>query len=276
MIEIKFEDELLDAHLARAEADVPAGHFSLPQIDQLIGGIRPGRFTILSGEPGVAKTTLVGQLADDAASSGFAVIVNTQEIAPHQLVAKSLTRLGYKPHAANEAQSLRAVELYRNNIAPNICFIDEALTAVELGAVVGRVERERNASVILFQDYIQIMPTATEQRSPDERQAIKEAVSGLRRIANSHNIPVFAVSSVNRTTYGKASADLSALGGCNALEYAADTVLYLHVEGKGAVRAENMAQQIRPLVLAALKNRYAPTGSVKLSFDTGRALFTER
>jgi replicative DNA helicase len=279
---LTFEDQLLDEHVARAEADKPIGHFSLRGFDSLIGGIRLGRFTIIAGSPGVSKTTLIGQLADDAACHGFTAVVNTLELAPYQFVAKSVSRLSKIPFEngtmgdPSDPEVARAISCYRKAIAPSICLIDKPMSAVELSAAIGGLKQQRGQAVILFVDYLQIMPTPGNQSRIDERLAIKESVAGLRQLANSHDVPVFAISSVNRTTYEKATIGLDALGGSSAIEYSADSVLLLSVEGKGEERVENMTLPVRPLVLTALKNRYAPSGSSLIEFDTTRATFRDR
>lgn len=283
MLAPTFEIDQLDEHLARARADRPIGHFSLTCLDDLIGGIRAGRMTILSGEPGVAKTTLVGQLADEAAANGFTVVLNTLEVAPYQLIAKSIARLSNGEISVADVAGESCIEIireaaesYRRTIAPRICIIDKPFSAIDLGAIIGHLQRENDYPVILFYDYLQIMPSASEQGFMDERLAVKESVAGLRRIANAHDVPVFAVSSVNRSTYGKATANLDCLGQSSSVEYGADTVLYMSVEGKGEERTANMSLPRRPIVLTALKNRYAPTGSVKLAFDAEHAMFYGR
>lgn len=279
---IRFEDVLLEEHIARARADKPVGHFSLRGFDSLIGGIRLGRFIIVAGSPGVSKTTLIGQLADDAACHGFISVVNTLELAPYQFVAKSISRLSKIPFedgsisGSDNPEVARAIACYRKAIAPNLCLVDKPMSAVELGAMLSELRHQRKRTVILFVDYLQIMPSSGNQARLDERLAINESVAGLRQLANSHDVPIFAVSSVNRPTYEKATVGLDALGGSSAIEYSADSVLLLSVEGKGEERAMNMTLPVRPLVLTSLKNRYAPSGSSLVEFDTTKATFRDR
>ena len=278
-----FEDELLMHHLKRAFEDRAVGHFRLTAFDRLIGGISPGRMISVAGEPSVSKTTFIGQLADDAASQGFISIVNTLEMASYQFVTKSIARISNGTvglldisQQTNTEAIEAAAQQYQKEIAPNMLYIEQPCTSVELSVLVSRIQRERKQPIILFVDYLQIMPSESNQRFADERLAIKEAVSGLRRIANRHDITVIAVSSVNRSNYGKTVTGLDALGGSAYIEYSADTVLFLSVEGMGEERTRNMALPMRPLVLTALKNRYAPTGSVKLELDCEHATFKER
>ena len=280
---IRFEKDLLEAHLERIRQDRPFGHFRLEAVDSLIGGLRRGRLVILSAEPATGKTTLIGQLADEAASKGFVSVIATQEISPYQWLAKSLARISKGTlrvsDIADESRSAdvaKAAETYRLTMAPSIVFLEQPMTAIELSAAIAKLQTMTAREIILFYDYLQIMPSACDSSIMDERLAVKEAVSGLRRIANVYDIPVFAISSINRTNYGKANPDLGALGGTAAIEYSADCVLHLSVEGKGDERLANMELPVRPLILTTLKNRYAAKGTAKLSFDTAHATFIER
>lgn len=281
LTEIQFEKDLLDDHLERTKHERPFGHFRLGAVDSLIGGMRRGRLTILSAEPAMAKTTLFNQLADEAASMGFVSVVVTLEISSYQLLAKSLARLSNGAltvsNIADESFAdlvAEVAERYRMSIAPSMVFLEQPMTAVELTAAIAQLKTLTHREIILFYDYLQMMPSSSAVA--DERLAVKDAVSCLRRIANTYDMPVFAISSINRTNYGKTLPDLGALGGAAAIEYSADCVLHLSVEGKGEDRLLNMEKAVRPMILTTLKNRYESKGTAKLAFDAAHATFTER
>lgn len=282
--ELKFEHELLDKHFQRLADDNAQGHFHLRAIDNLLQGIHPGRLTFISGEPATGKTTLLGQLADEAAAEGFICVFNTLEVAIHQLIAKSLSRLSDNRISVSDISKFChseevsvLLEQYRDTLAPNFVFMDSATSAIDLGATIARIQREKNRPVILLQDYLQIMPTDDNQRIIDERLAVKESVTGLRRIANAHNVPVIAISSINRANYGKSTPNLSALGASSSVEYAADTIIHLGIDGVNTEeRFENSNRPVRPITATVLKNRYGARGSARLSFDAVHARFSER
>lgn len=281
--EVKFESELLDTHFLRLTHDVPQGHFRLKPIDKLLQGIHPGHLTFVSGEPGTGKTTLLGQLADDAAANGFVCIFNTLEVAVHQLLAKSLSRLSSGSasvsqiaHFSDTEQVSILLEEYRKKIAPNMVFLDKGTSSIDLGAIISHIQREKDQPIILFHDYLQIMPPDGDQQIADERLSVKESVLGLRRIANAHNIPVIAISSINRQNYGKATPSLSSLGASSSVEYSADTIIHLGIAGENnEERFNNSNLAIRPLTATTLKNRYGARGTASLLFDTDHATFLE-
>lgn len=253
-MKVEFEDALFGRHLEKALDDEPIAHFSLKAFDELVGGVRP-RMTIIAGEPGTGKTSLLLQLADDIARQGMPALFVSLEIAPPQLIAKSLARMSggelsvadisRATQQAGEADARReslsrAIRHYQQLIAPHIAFA-----------------------------------TATDAVDADERLAIKGIVGSLRHAANSHEVPLFAISSVNRTSYDKPATGLSCLGGSSAVEYCSDSVAFLGIDGKGVERRTNMSRPIRPLKLTMLKNRYGTCDETTLLYDAEHATFAE-
>lgn len=279
------ESDLLNKHLYEVREDVPFAHIqSLPALDRLISGYKSRSLTFLSGGPGTGKTTLALQMADDLAMQGVPVLFVERELAPAQLVAKSLARLcdgalkvSEVPSAnQNEDPIATAIELYRERVAPRLSYITSATTPVEIGSAVSDCRQSTGRVPVVFVDYVQILDGDKTRTYQDERLAIKDAVLGLRSVANTYGVHVIGISTVNRTSYGKPTVDLSALGGCSLIEYSADVCIHLTVDGKGEEQAANLANPARPVTVTALKNRYGHTGSVKLTFDTVYARFVER
>ena len=139
--------------------------------------------------------------------------------------------------------------------------------------MVAECERVREAKPVVFLDYVQAL--TSDAADADERLAIKGIVGSLRHAANSHEVPLFAISSVNRTSYDKPATGLSCLGGSSAVEYCSDSVAFLGIDGKGVERRTNMSRPIRPLKLTMLKNRYGTCDETTILYDAEHATFAE-
>ena len=75
-------------------------------------------------------------------------------------------------------------------------------------------------------------------------------------------------------SYGKEASSLGALASSSALEYEADSVVFMTVDGQTPKeRIENMARSIRSIKLSVLKHRYAPPSSASVFFDAKHARF---
>ena len=296
-MKFEFESVHFSTHLEKAMNDAPLAHFSLTDFDRLLDGVRP-RLTIISGEPGTGKTSLLLQMADDLARQGIPVLFVSLEISPVQLVAKSLARLsagklavadiataGSKALAGNPTKEATSettpmalafkctTDIYKHTVAPHIAFVTNA-DAVTIGALIAQCEQQVGRRPVVFLDYVQAL--TGDATDADERLVIKGIAASLRQTVNTYEVPLFAISSVNRTSYNRPVTDLSCLGGSSAVEYSSDVVAFLAVEGKGDERRLNLAQPVRPLRLTILKNRYGTCGEVTLQFDAEHATFKER
>lgn len=275
-VDFHFASEDADEHIQRIRAEVPIGQFNPASLNKLLDGIYRGRYVIIEAEPGVGKTTMLCQIAVNAALDGFVVMVVTLEIAPHQWVAKAHSLL------SGGALSIRDViaggsdeafakvnEVYRKEVAPNLIFAEGPIESDDLAALVASVKRETDKPILLLVDYLQVITT----HLTDERMAIKDIAYRLRKIANREDIQVIATSSLNRTSYGK-TPSIGGSSGSGAIEYSADAVLHMReVKGKGV---DEGAYPFRPIEVTALKNRYGQKGSIQLLFDTEHATFSER
>lgn len=143
-----------------------------------------------------------------------------------------------------------------------------------MAAFVSDVETKTGVKPAVFVDYLQICEA---EGVADERLAIKHIVGGLRALANSCGVPVYAISSVSRQGYAKgksAKTGLDVLGGCSYIEYSADTVLHLSADVGASSSCDG--GQSRFLVLRALKNRYGAVGSSLLELRPAAATFLDR
>lgn len=261
---------------------IPVAHLSIRELDSLLGGVVPGRFTIIGGEPGAGKTSLCNQIKLDLAAQGMTVVYVTYETGTPQLLAKSIAhesegavKVGDVGFTGSEAEKL-AISKY-HAIAENIIHVSDPVTAAEIFGFVGELRTASQTPIALIVDYVQMIPPEQSRIAVDERIRITESVSVLRRCANKFGTAVFAISSISRGSYSKAStAGLDLLAGAQALEYNADSVILLSVEGKNEERTANLALPVRPVVARFAKNRFGVCGKCKLGFHTDYATFTAR
>lgn len=276
---LTFENALLDEHISIIIEDKPMAHFALEPINELLGGVYPGQMVGVGATPGSGKTSLMLQLADELAARGLPVIFVSAELPAHKLLIKSLVRLSGRLNLSDVVQAPddfetrsaleNATERYRDSIAPNLC-ITGNITVSELGKLVAECVHVRSQTPVVFIDYLQLLATSGPDPFADERLAIAACVKQLRDLANSYMVPIYAISTITRSAYGKRKPDLSIFGGAAVIEYSLDAALYLNAED------ESSAYGPLSLTLTALKNRYGTTGSVSLSFDAARAVFVAR
>ena len=139
----------------------------LPAIDTILGGgITEGSITLIGGEPGIGKSTLLLQLAGTFDSSKGDVFYVSGEESASQIALRA-DRLGIDKEGITIC-SLTCFERIAEEllkVQPSLCIIDSIQT--------------------LYSENIQGTPGSVSQA--------REVTAGLVRIAKTNNIPIFLV-----------------------------------------------------------------------------------
>jgi len=155
------------------------------------GGIVPGGGVLISGDPGIGKSTLLIQMAAAVADSGHKVLYVSGEESAHQIKRRA-ERLGI--------------------LAPNLYLLAD----VNLNNVVAQIESLNPGLIIV--DSIQAVYLESKDSSAGSVTQVRECASLLLRLAKSQNIPLFLVGHVTKE---------GSIAGPRVLEHMVDTVLYL-------------------------------------------------
>lgn len=212
---------LSSVDVAEAEA-IPTG---LAEFDRVLsGGLVPGSVTLLGGEPGIGKSTLLLQVLVARAAAGHRVLLVSAEESAHQVRLRA-ERLGPVP--------------------PSLLI----LPVTDVGAVVTAVEGADCDLVVV--DSIQAVAvgpaTAGERRAggvPGSIGQVRECADQLVGLAKSSQVAVVLVGHVTKD---------GTLAGPRALEHMVDTVLGFEGDRHHALR-----------LLVAVKHRFGPTGELGL------------
>lgn len=176
-------------------AEVPAAGESrmrcgIAELDRVLGGgVVPGSFTLIGGDPGIGKSTLLLQATDRLAAIGPVLYVTAEESA--RQVKLRGERLG-----------VSAGSLY-------------LLAETALESILERV-RELKPSFLVV-DSIQTIFTASLESAPGSVSQVRECAGRLMHLAKGEGIPTFIVGHVTKD---------GAIAGPRMLEHMVDTVLY--------------------------------------------------
>ncbi len=256
---------------------VPSGFTAL---DSMTGGFQNSDMIIVAARPSMGKTAFVLSLARNAAiDHGKAIGFFSLEMSSQQLVMRLIcaearvdaqsVRTGRLPEEQWRNLSTRIGKLYNAKI-----FIDDtpALSILELRAKARRLKAEHDVSMIII-DYLQLM--AGPKNAQSREQEISQISRSLKALAKEINIPVIALSQLNRAV--ETSSDkrpmLSNLRESGAIEQDADVVLFIHRPEKfGLTRDDgSSAEGIAEIIIG--KQRNGPTGEVELAFVNQYARF---
>lgn len=238
-------------------------------LDKLTAGFQPSDLIIIAGRPSMGKTAFALSIARNAAvQSGVPVGIFSLEMSKEQLSMRLLcaearvdsqkTRTGFLSQQEcakmlNAAGSFMDVPIYIDDTA--------SISVLELRAKARRMMADRGLGLVVV-DYLQLMRgrEGTERRE----QEISEISRSLKGLAKELNVPVIALSQLNRKVEDRADkrpqmADLRESG---AIEQDADVIAFLY---RDEVYNTGTADKgVAEIVIG--KQRNGPTGVVKLAY----------
>ncbi len=173
---------------------------NISEVDRVLGGgIMPGSLTLLSGEPGIGKSTIVAQIANAAGKNSPIVYASGEESAI-QINAR-----------------LERLKCINNNIK----FISE--TNVE--KILATVEEIKPSLIVI--DSIQTVYTHAVDSEAGSISQIRASAMNFLEMAKKKNIAVILIGHITKD---------GAIAGPKSLEHIVDTVIYLETDNKQEFR----------------------------------------
>ncbi|ABQ25134.1 replicative DNA helicase [Geotalea uraniireducens] len=248
---------------------VPTGFIDL---DEMTAGFQGGDLIIVAGRPSMGKTAFalnIGQNAAIHAGKPYPVAIFSLEMSKESLVTRLLCsearidasrlRTGHLIESDWEKLARGAGKLHEAKI-----FIDDtpAISVLEMRAKCRRMKAEHDIGMIIV-DYLQLMRGGANPES--RQQEISEISRSLKALAKELNVPVVALSQLNRGLESRTDKRpmMSDLRESGAIEQDADVIMFVY-------RAEVYDKENEELKGKAEiiigKQRNGPIGIVDLVF----------
>ena len=247
---------------------LPTGY---TEFDMMTAGLQPTDLVILAARPAMGKTTLALNMAEYAAiKSKKAVAIFSMEMSAGQLAMRLISSVGRINATRLRTGQLEDEDWSRVTSAIRILkdqakvFIDDTpgLSPDVLRSKARRLKREHDLGLIVI-DYLQLMsvPGNSENRATE----ISEFSRSLKGLAKELNVPVIALSQLNRSLETRTDkrpvmADLRESG---AIEQDADMIVFIYRDDY--YNKENSPDKGLAEIIIG-KQRSGPTGSCKLKF----------
>ena len=190
------------------------------------GGLVPGSLTLLGGEPGIGKSTLILQTVLHL--KGLKVLYVSGEESARQLKLR-----------ADRILEGKVLEAESDWTAANLSDTQVVCEAM-IETVFKHIETVQPDLVVI--DSIQTMATETVESSPGSVTQIRECAAQLLKYAKESNIPVLLIGHINKE---------GSIAGPKILEHMVDTVLQF--EGD---------QHYMYRIVRAIKNRFGSTAEL--------------
>jgi DNA repair protein RadA/Sms len=180
------------ADIATADFDrLPVGIDEFARV--LGGGIVKGSLTLIGGDPGVGKSTLLSQVANEVARQREVLYVSGEE---------SVAQVGLRARRMGLA-------------ARDLLFLSET----DADTIVATIRQSRASLAVI--DSIQSVMAADVEALPGSVSQLRECALRFLQLAKSTGTPVFLVGHVTKD---------GSIAGPKVLEHMVDTVLYLEGE----------------------------------------------
>jgi len=239
--------------------------------DKMTAGLQRSDLIILAGRPSMGKTALAISIAQNATLlHKVPVAIFSLEMSKEQLGMRMLCSI-----SRVDAQRLRTGFLKDQDwpkltravtqLSEAPIYIDDtpAITVLEMRAKARRLKTEHNIGMVVV-DYLQLMRGRTNAQSRE--QEISEISRSLKAMAKELNIPVVALSQLNRSLESRPNKrpQLSDLRESGAIEQDADLIVFIYRDEVYNKAEDNPRKGIAEIIIG--KQRNGPTGTVELAF----------
>ena len=237
--------ELLDRleQVEREGLDVSGLPTGLSDLDRKLGGLQPSTLTVVAGRPGMGKSALAMNIASHVAANHGPVAYFSLEMSPTEIayrwlasqarVDSTLLRTGLTNNRGggdpNKSRIWAALvkatsDLYQVPLHAD----DRSRTVGDIRAKCRRLKRKNGLKLVVV-DYMQLMHSTSRNRE-NRQQEIADISLNLKALARELDVPVIAVSQLNRALEARADKhpQLGDLRESGAIEQDADTVLMIY------------------------------------------------
>ncbi|UFS68847.1 replicative DNA helicase [Geomonas sp. RF6] len=252
-----------------AVTGVPTGYHDL---DKMTAGFHAGDLVIIAGRPAMGKTTFalnVAQYAAVEAQQRHPAAIWSLEMSKEQLVERLLCS-----QARVDLSRLKTGNLQENDwpklakaagsLHDSKIFIDDtaSISILELRSKARRLKAEHDIGLIVI-DYLQLMRGGANPES--RQQEISEISRSLKGLAKELEIPVIALSQLNRGLEQRSDKRpmMSDLRESGAIEQDADIIMFVY---RGEVYDKENEELKGKAEVIIGKHRSGPIGTVDLAF----------
>lgn len=294
--------ELINELKARGNNILTGLNTGFAELNRLTTGFNAGELIIIGARPSMGKTTFVLNMVQKFLNTGKGVAFFSLEMQAEHLMLRMLSSATSIPlqdlRIGNlDDEKWQDLSASANLMAQQELFIDDNshLTITQLKSKIRKLKlKYPNLSAVVV-DYLQLMSGSKSGGGESKRQEeISEISRGLKILAREMQIPVIALSQLNRGLENRDDKrpQLSDLRESGAIEQDADVILFLYRDDvyrkkeekakEEKAKKENVVYKstfkekaIEKAEIIVAKNRNGETKTVKIQFNKACIRFEE-
>jgi replicative DNA helicase len=265
----------------------PSGFYDL---DRMTGGFYPSDLTIVAARPSVGKTALVLDFALGVARQQKGnVAIFSLEMSGEQLVRRLLGMISGVSMGVLKQPRLQEADYQSLLDACEVLYglpvyVDDTseISAVEMRGKCRRLKADGGLALVVV-DYLQLM--RGHRRTENKVQEITDIVRALKALAKDLDVPVVALSQLNRAVEGRKNRRpmLSDIRESGSIEAEADLVIFIYREDYYERNREDLdeapaprpadPEEVQEAEIILAKHRNGPVGTITLAWQAHCARF---
>ncbi len=270
MVELKsaLQESFMNVSKIAQDRDAFAGlQTNFRDLDRVLSGLGKSDLILLAARPGLGKTSLALNIAQNIGLQGKTVAIFSLEMSNEQLANRLLAS-----HSGVDNKKFRTGELTSNEwvrlgqsastLSNTKVYLDDS-PGITVGQMKAKLRRLPDLDLVIV-DYLQLM--SSDIRTNSRQEAVSEISRGMKLLAKEFNVPVLCLSQLSRASEKREGdhrpmpSDLRESG---SIEQDADAILFLYND---AIYNKETANPNK-IELIIAKNRHGPTETVYLSWN---------
>ncbi len=281
---IHLKDELKSAYeriekMHQGEKGLRGVTTGFDELDNILSGLQRSDLIILGARPSLGKTALVLDIARHAATKGnvpvgiFSIEMSREQIVDRIIAAESQVSMWrLRTGRLTDELEFEMIQEALDRLSKTPIYIDDTPSpnVMHIRSMARRLQAESGLGLVII-DYVQLIQPMTN--SENIVQQFTEISHGLKALAREINIPVLAVSQLNRAVDQRESRipRLSDLRETGSWEQDADVVAFIYRKDRDRLDLSPEEENLAEIIVA--KHRNGPVGTVQLKFDQDKVSF---
>jgi replicative DNA helicase len=252
--------------------------FNLPDLDDIVKGLRPGNLAIIAGRPGTGKTVLGVSMADEiAVRKGGSALIFSLEMSKTELAKRSLAAMStVDQNKIDSGEALKDDDAITRMTATvekvagaDVRICDKGALPFNRICSIARFENRVRKLDLIVIDYLGLINPDQNGRHQNRNQEVGAISRGLKALAKELNLPIIALAQLNRSieTRFDSKPKMSDLRDSGEIEQDADVIIMAHRD-MSTERGQNGITE-----LDVVKCRHAKPGFCLLQFQGEFARF---
>lgn len=261
---VQFVADTIEGTIDYLEEEVSSTPTLWEDVNDIIGGLRPGGLYVVGARPSVGKSVVALQLSQALLKAGSVAFMSL-EMSVNDLTTRLLSNelridMGrLTTHNLDAQDWARIGEWVRERRQVPLAINDNTGSSMtDIKRFARNVNRKKPLAGIVV-DYLQLMAQQPGDKRP-RHEFVADMSRQLKILAMDMQVPVIALSQLNRSSESREDKrpGLHDLRESGAIEQDADVVILLH--------REIMGDKAHEMSIAVAKNRHGRTGAVNLDF----------